>query len=326
MRKSGKGLGIFLLLAGIVFLLHEIGAFNYIETKFNISLWGLIWSIVAGIFNLWPVLLIIIGINIIFRSRILERILGIGFMVLVIISVIYGPFYYFGVPWITNITNWDSVTHQVSTGQDNYSYSNKIDYGPNMTKGKSTIDLGACDLEITSGNNTAAEMQSNIRGIYASFGQSNGKLNMDVSEENIISGMDPNITRKANVVLGEKISWEIQVTTGASRSRMELKNLDVSSLSIELGAGDAEIHLGDKDKNVAVEIKGGVSNVKIYVPENAGVMVTTDNGLSANNFDALGLVKTGENQFTSKGFNIAENKFTVTLSTGISNINIFREK
>lgn len=325
MRKSGKGLGIFLLLAGIVFLLHEIGAFNYIETKFNISLWGLTWSIVAGAFNLWPVLLIIIGINIIFRSRILGRILGIGFMVLVIISVIYGPFYYFGVPWITNITNWDSVTHQVTTGQDNYSYSNKIDYGPNMTKGKSTIDLGACDLEIASGTDNAAEIQSNIRGIYAAFGQNNGKLKMDVSEEGIISGMQPNIARKANVTLGEKISWEIQVTTGASRSKMELKNLDVSSLIIELGAGDAEIHLGDKEKNVALEIKGGVSNVKIYVPENAGIMITTDNGLSANNFDALGLVKTGENQFISKGFNIAENKFTVTLSTGISNINIIRE-
>ena len=325
MKKSGRGLGIFLLLAGSVFLLHELRAFSYIEATYNLSFWGIIWSLIASIFNLWPLLLIILGINIIFRNRVLEILMNLAFVVIIVVNAFFGPFYYFGVPWISGITNWDSVNEQLFNNQGNYKYSNQLDYSPNMITGNSEINLGACELTINSSKSEAAKIDSNIKGISADLGQSNDKLNVYVTEKEIFSGMQPNISRNAHIYLGDKIDWAIKITTGASKSVLNLADLKVSSLYLELGAGDTEIHMGDKDKAVSMEIDGGVSNIKIYIPTKAAVIINTDTGVSSDNFDSLNLVKIGDSQYKSKDYNTAELKFEITISTGVSNIDLFRE-
>lgn len=325
MKKSGRGLGIFLLLVGSVFLLHELGAFSYLEATYNLSFWGIIWSLIASIFNLWPLLLIILGISIIFRNRILGIIMNIAFVVILIVNAFFGPFYYFGVPWISGITNWNSFNEQIFDSQGNYKYSNQLDYSASMITGNSEINLGACELTINSSKNEAAKIDSNIKGISADLGQSDDKLNVYVTEEEIFSGMQPNISRSAHIYLGDKIDWAIKITTGASKSILNLADLKVSSLYLELGAGDTEIHMGDKDKKVSMEIDGGVSNIKIYIPTSAAVIINTDAGVSSDNFDSLNLVKTGDSQYKSKDYDSAGLKFDITISTGVSNIDLFRE-
>jgi hypothetical protein len=325
MKKSGRGLGIFLLLAGSVFLLHELGAFSYIEETYNLSFWGIIWSLIASIFNLWPLLLIILGINIIFRNRILEVLLNLAFVVIIVANAFFGPFYYFGVPWISGITNWESVNEQLFNNQGNYKYSNQLDYNSNMIAGNSEINLGACELTIDSSKNEAAKIDSNIKGISAALGQSNDKLDVYVTEEEIFSGMQPNISRNAHIYLGDKIDWAIKITTGASKSILNLADLKVSSLFLELGAGDTEIHMGDQVKKVSMEIDGGVSNIKIYIPTSAAVLINADTGVSSDNFDTLNLVKIGESQYKSKDYETSGLKFDITISTGVSNIDLFRE-
>lgn len=325
MKKSGRGLGIFLLLVGSVFLLHELGAFSYIEATYNLSFWGIVWSLIASIFNLWPLLLIILGINIIFKNRILEIFMNVAFIVILVVNAFFGPFYYFGVPWISGITNWDSFNEQIFDNQGNYKYSNQLDYNSNMITGNSEIDLGACELTIESSKNEAAKIDSNIKGISADLGQSNDKLNVYVTEKEIFSGMQPNISRNAHIYLGDKIDWAINITTGASKSILNLADLKVSSLYLELGAGDTEIHMGDKVKKVSMEIDGGVSNIKIYIPTSAAVMINSDTGVSSDNFDSLNLVNIGESQFKSKDYDSAELKYEITISTGVSNIVLLRE-
>lgn len=325
MKRSGVGIGVFLLLVGIAFLLHEFGVFAYIETTYNISLWALIVSCFTSLFSLWPFLLIMLGLNIIFRSKILNRILWLVFFVLIGLNVLLGPFYYSGVPWLNSMTNWNYVQGNMMGQNDNYSYSNSTDYSENLKYGNAQIELGACNLAISGAENEAAKVESNIKGVNAEITQENDTINMNVTEKNPINGIHSNINRRAKVYLGERIKWGLKVITGASDSNIDLRNLRVDMLDLELGAGNAKIHVGKLEKNTEIVIQGGASSVGIYVPTGSGLDIQTDSGLSINNFDNLNLIKSGSGDFISKEYLKAENKVKITLRTGVSNVEVYME-
>jgi hypothetical protein len=236
---------------------------------------------------------------------------------------ILGPTFYMqmGAPWMHF---GGPVVTQGSTSEDNYTYNASIDYTAEMKKGEADISLGACKTILSSTDKKAAAIESNIKGVKSSWTVALDTLSYTVDEENIVLGVK-NLDRTNYIDLGDKLIWSINLSTGASDSKLDLRNLSVSELNVDMGAGSAELNLGSKSPLTVVTIDGGASDIRIIVPKDSGIDVETDSGLSSNNFDSVNLSPIGEGKYVSDGYSSAANKIKINISTGMSNITLVRE-
>jgi len=76
-NNRGVGFGVFLLTVGIIWILVSVGVIS--------------WSIVNALFVLWPLILVIIGVNIIFRNN--EIIKAVAWVAFLAVVISYGYFY-----------------------------------------------------------------------------------------------------------------------------------------------------------------------------------------------------------------------------------------
>jgi hypothetical protein len=263
------------------------------------------------------------GITVIFRNRIVSGITWGLFFILIASMAILGPTFYMqmGAPWMHF---GGPVVTQGSTSEDNYTYNASIDYTAEMKKGEADISLGACKTILSSTDKKAAAIESNIKGVKSSWTVALDTLSYTVDEENIVLGVK-NLDRTNYIDLGDKLIWSINLSTGASDSKLDLRNRSISELSVDMGAGSAELNLGSKSPLTVVTIDGGASDIRIIVPKDSGIDVETDSGLSSNNFDSVSLSPIGEGKYVSDGYSSAANKIKINISTGMSNITLVRE-
>lgn len=324
MRNTGKGIGIILIVLGAVFLINELGVLDQFYALYHVSFGSIVSNGINAMFRLWPLILIAMGITVIFRNRIVSGITWGLFFVLIAVLSVLGPTFYpqLGAPWLIFNNHTEQGTVQI--GEDNYTYNSSVDYSPEMKKGQADISLGACKTILSSAGLKAATVESNIKGITSSWTLNSDTLKLNVDEENIIIGAK-NLDRTNYINLGDQLIWEINLSTGASDSKLDMRELIVSQISVDMGAGSAELNIGSKSPLTNVNIDGGASDIRIIVPKDSGIDVETDSGLSSNNFDSVNLSPIGEGKYVSDGYSAAANKIKITISTGMSNITLVRE-
>jgi hypothetical protein len=89
MRNENMGFGIFLIIIGAVLLLTEL---NVISLSIS--------SLMSTFFKFWPLILIVIGINIIFHgNRVVSTITWLAFVVVLILLDVYGGRLNFNIDW-----------------------------------------------------------------------------------------------------------------------------------------------------------------------------------------------------------------------------------
>ena len=116
--------------------------------------------------------------------------------------------------------------------------------------------------------------------------------------------------------------WTIDMGIGAGEVDFDLSNYKVKKLNLETGAASIDIKFGDKQENVAVDVKSGVASVKIQVPENVGCQIKMDGALNANDFDDFEKIKDGVWQ--TKDYDKATKKITLNVESGLSSLKVSR--
>ena len=115
--------------------------------------------------------------------------------------------------------------------------------------------------------------------------------------------------------------------------------MTLTSLNVEVGAGDAELWLGDSplrnldievgagklmldmvanwERDLDAEITGGVGQLTIYLPSDVGVIVDVELGIAA--IDTRGLQKAG-NTYTNDAYSKSEVTLRIEIEGGIGDI------
>jgi hypothetical protein len=112
----------------------------------------------------------------------------------------------------------------------------------------------------------------------------------------------------------------LTINTGAGSFHFNLQELMIDELKINSGASDLEINLGNQVKYV--EIKSGVMNLDLKIPENRAVRIIAKGVISNKNFDRKGLYRTNDNVYQTPDFEDAEQKLIIEISSPISNIEV----
>jgi hypothetical protein len=332
-----------LILLGIMFLGREFNLFSFH--------WG-------DIARFWPVLLIIIGLNIIFGNKTNGSASWI-FFVLLILAIPLGIVRKCENKWDNNNNwnhrNWDGENDNEKDNDDNnddedddendkkelksetnsiYSKSQSIieDMEPSIKAAKLTMESGLAGIEIegTTSKLFEADTKSTISEFQMTNTVKNGVANLnfrmeDSGKKNKIefdSDSDDDIKNEAKIKLNSTIEWDMDYKFGIAGANLDLSPFNVKNIDIETGISGVEIKLGEKASNTDLNINAGLAGIKIKVPENVGVRIKADEFLNSNHFNDF--KKESSGYFVSPGYEKTSKKITITYKGAFSSFDVVR--
>ncbi|MEW6723547.1 MAG: DUF5668 domain-containing protein [Bacillota bacterium] len=289
--------GLLIIGIGFLLLLNTLGIISW-------TAWNQIW-------RLWPVLLILVGISILFRGRLCA--LG-GLVGLVVVAAVI-----FGVFWL----GWGSggSPSRLSIDQEVPEHVSAAIVALDFSAGR--VEIGAN----TSGRRITGEISYyGFRPVErVEFQEYAGGYRLDYGLEHKTHGqlIGNRSGQRWSLRLPRDVVLDLLLDNGACSGLVDLRQLAVATLSINMGASDLEIRLGDQHPLTKVSINAGASSISVHVPASAGVRITMETAVGSNNFSAIGLV--GENGvWTTPGYAEAATKIEITMKAAVSNLKLYR--
>ncbi|MHB8926476.1 MAG: toast rack family protein [Bacillota bacterium] len=305
MNRHAGGIvnGLLVLAIGVVLLLHNLG---YLQ-------WDL-WTAVA---KLWPLLLIIAGLNIIFFGR---SYIGLGVVILVILVVVYGVNLGF---------HWDR-TGFVGFGSAN---------GPRFTevieksrplpagaqRGTVHVVMAAGELELGGVSPALVEARLDQRNwpesLRPEFTASDTEVTIKQSSlRNAVSlgGVNRQVW---SLKLTDQVPLDVTVDVGAGSNRLDLSAYKLESLRYNAGAASTTITLGDLSPRCDVAVRAGAASTVVQVPRTAGIRVTATTGIGRNNLGHLGYRREGKT-YTSPNYDAAPVKININFAGGVGSFEL----
>jgi hypothetical protein len=323
MRNDRLVPGLILVLIGIGFLLRSFGI---IEFHF--------WNIV----RLWPIILVIAGVNLVFANNRSgwATALKVGVLVLGVGLLLFGDFgrkYNF----------WPKYHYRYSDNNDNdddtdTAYSNNVvrkvegksnhveAFTPGTEAAKLNINGGGASFKIT--DTTDQLFTADTKEFYNRFELYRTKEgNVDVLDFRMRNrkgrfNWDSNKPNSADIKLNAAPIWDFNINAGATALDFDLSKFKVRSFKLSGGAGDFDIKLGQPYAVSEINISTGVSDVEISVPQSAACSIKSSTALSGNHYD--GFESKGDGVYQTPGFDKAVNKYVIRMDGGISDFKVKR--
>lgn len=305
--------GIILMFFGTLLLLEN---FNIIEFA-----WSQIW-------RFWPVVLILIGVNIISAKT--NPKIGIPLVALFTIIVL-GILTYKGLQTPTEKQNCNLDFFGNNADEDIDEPNTKKltkyteDYDTRYNTATLIINGAAGSFNIN--NSTNQLFEANVKGLFKKFMLKKTESDTGVTLE-LNNNKSGNNTFKSNrlsdieMALNANPIWNIEANIGAGEMVLDLTNYKVSNAKLKGGATAFEITLGNKYKNTNLVAETGVSSVEIKVPESSGCQIFVKSGLSSKDFE--GFTNFGKGLYQTPNFNKASNKINISLKGGLSRLEVIR--
>lgn len=320
--------GLILVLLGTVFLLD-----NYNVIDFH---WGNIW-------HLWPVFLIMGGVNLVFANNKAPwaTALKIGVVILGFALLIFGHFenrWFRPGHWNFNDNGWykngddndndddDDNNRSDSTGivkvEGSSSYTEP--YVATATSARLNISGGGTSYvlkDTTSELFTANTHELSNRYTYThTMDGTTPVLELRMKDKKGHIDWDTDKGNSATIKLNTRPEWDIFVKAGATELDFDLSPFKVKHFEINGGAASFHVKLGQPLAETNVDVNTGVSEVEISVPANAATRIKSDTGLSSNEFN--GFISKGNNVYESAGFDAAKTKIIIHVKGGLSDVKV----
>jgi hypothetical protein len=290
---------LILLVAGVLLLLNNLQV--------------LPWSIWRDLWQYWPALLILLGLEAFMTGRVAWGTLALLVVVVPIvgIAVSAGDF----------ASYWNEATH-AQDGTERPAFSQPFD---GATSASIELEYGAGALDI---GPLPADLQATVLAdgtVYGHEGlrfdarstQRDGQRRIRISPRDDGNHFD---LGRLQLRLSPTVPMDLEIDSGISDMTLNLEALRVPNLSIETGASRASITLPAQGQTVAM-IEGGAARIDITVPENVAARIKLDGGPNRINIDEQRFPRQGD-VYQSPGFETATNRVTLTIEVGASRLTV----
>jgi hypothetical protein len=290
-NNKGIRFGIFLLTVGIIWALVSMGIIT--------------WSIINALFILWPLILVVVGVNIIFRRNAIAG--AITWLLFVAVLVSYTYFI-------------EDVKYKGNTTAVNKTVS--VDKRAETQKGDLKISLGGTNIKMDS--NTSKMLEAEIQDPSVDYTQSSNNDSAYISFKKrtyqLFNYNKGSLNYNNSFHLNNQSEWNIDVDTGAVNGDLDLSDLDVEKLTLDTGAANFKVKLGEKALNPKIKVDAGASKIDFYVPNGAGVRVKMDGALNATNFNDSSIWEKKDGVYYSKGYEQASVKIEMDIDMGVGKL------
>jgi hypothetical protein len=303
-RRRGGVVGpLVLIFLGCVFLLQNIG---YLPSNFWLGLW-----------RLWPVILVLVGIELLFASRVPWLLL----------AALSAAILVFGAFWTNSRALTGAPPERISTTQS-------VDLG---TAGQAAVNVrfDAGELNIAAIEQAAPAQLATMsyagpenvlpRPNYSVSGN-NGRLDLSTEDRDnrMFTPFTPDTSGTPRLDLG--LSPNVPISTlsiksGASNARLDLSTLNVRDVDASIGAASAWIRVPQAGTST-LRISGGASDITIEVPQGVAARLRFRVGLSTISVDPTRFPTSGEHQYQSPDFATNPNSVDVTVDAGVTKIQV----
>ena len=123
------------------------------------------------------------------------------------------------------------------------------------------------------------------------------------------------------VGLSRDVRLTLDLRTGASETRLDLSDLQVTDLRLQTGASSTELTLPANAGYTRAEIKSGVASVAITIPTNVAARIQARGGLADFNWDRQRFTRSGD-IYLSADYESAANKVEIFVETGVGSVKI----
>lgn len=298
--------GLVLIFTGSIILLQNLEVID-----FN-------WHV---IFRFWPVVLILVGANLLF-SR------GDGATAAV-------------VSLILTVAVLGFITHQGITTkeEDAYDWSGDEEYNRsgdrskvftepyNDTIARAVLNISGGAMQYVLKDSTSNLFEADVSRNAANYTMF--RTSQDSAETlsfKMKGDSDWNLNNRKNnkavIKLNANPVWDINVELGAGSTKFDLRPFKVNSLHIEGGAASFQLKLGQPVQTTNVFVETGVSKIEIALPESAACKINIESGLSTSDFKDF--EKQADGSFTTKNFAGATKSIVLNLEGGLSKFKVIR--
>jgi hypothetical protein len=305
-RRGGVVGPLILIFVGGVFLLENTG---YLPPNAWLSLW-----------RLWPLVLVLGGIELLFAHRIPWLILG-GLAV-VIMGV--GVFVTLFGAAPASAPGLAPVATETPLGGANQA-TVAIRFGAGQLSVDSLADSASPDLAVT--NYVGPPELAPIPRYVATPGGV-GQLEYQLDSHStpgfvpFIGGRSDATRLDVSLNPGVPITL-LNVQTGAADAHLDLSALKVSSLEMAVGASATWIRLpAEVDGTTTAHISGGASSLTLEIPPGVAAQLRVRGGLSNLSIDQNRFPNVGGGVYRSPDYATAQRKIDLNLETGLTSIQV----
>jgi hypothetical protein len=295
--------GAILLSAGVVLLLNTTGYLS--------------WSVWLKIFSLWPVALIAIGIELLFKK---SRLAFIAILSpLLFFATILGPAFLY-----------ESGFREIYRTSRTYSLNRELD--PAFTDASATIRLYNGDLRVSSGAGQliSAELDYFNRRPYFLLKQ--GELDQSVTlhitdrDRRWFSGRlgrrwfrRPSEEKRWEIKLTDQIPVSLNLYVRTSEAVLDFSELKLQDLDLEAKDSDVDVKMGNQSEDATAKILSRGSKVAISVPEDLGIRIINRTKFSFSSFSWFALEEK-EDGYQTPDFEQAARKLTLYLEGSLTEL------
>ncbi len=288
------------------FMFLTVGVF-YLLDKLN---WDFLYLDLS--WDIWPVLLILIGISLITTGKIIKPVVS-SLLGILIGIIIFGMFNGF-------LHEDDSDWYENSSSRDI-----QIDYSQNIKYANLTINGGVGKIDLAESEKFL--VSGNIEGMINNYSIDNHTED-STAWINIKTGIHKfklfkkRRKNEMNLYLSKFPVWNCEFNMGATKADLDFSHLKVKNIVIKTGAAKINMKLGDTVDRCYVNAKMGAAKFELSFPETVGCKVISNTFIVKKKLP--GFTETSDNVYVTDNYEASAKKIIVDLSAGVSEFRINR--
>jgi hypothetical protein len=288
---------IILITAGVLFLLSNLGL---LDINFG------------QLLRLWPVLLILIGLDILFGRRSAWGSLLVALLALLVVA---------GVVLLLVLA---PAALGPSTGIAVERIAEPLG---DIERAELQVGFAAGDLEIAALDDATSLIEARLdlstrhRPVWE-IGRSGNRATMALAyREGVSIGTFPGGSGgdRWSLALSPDVIYSLDVKAGAGEATLDLRGLDIGNLNVVAGAGQTTITFPEQG-NFGATVSGGVGHLVLEIPRDLAARITVQRSLSAVNipprFEQRGDV------YETEGYGSSTHRIDVQLKVGVGLLTI----
>jgi len=295
--------GAIFISAGVVLLLNTTGYLS--------------WTVWANILSLWPVALIAIGIELLFKKTRLSFITLLS--PLLFLAAILGPAFFHG----------EKLGEFYNTSRAYY-WSEDLD--PALTRATIRVQLNAGTLNISSGADKliSAELDYFKREPLITYDytelDSSAVVNITDNDRALIrwkvgkGWFGKGWNRKDwTITLTDQIPLSLKINAKATRGELNLSDLKLKNLELDIKASSLDLKLGGRVEEVDATIDSDASKLYLLIPEDVGLKIENHAKLSSTSFSKISIMKY-DSIYQTSNFDQAPQKIRLFLGGSVTKL------
>jgi hypothetical protein len=304
-----------LIALGVLLLLGNLGV---LPTDTWRSLWQ--W---------WPVLIVLLGIELLLTGRASWGAVLFAVLVLGAAAVVQN-----GLPWVSMRGAPPRASLEIPSGnrfEQPLQGARQVNVDISHGAGRLDVSGGAREGMIAEGNVTGADL-SRLRNRYQ-VQNGVGSLDLTFAEGNPLGwlGVHDEAPNELLVKLAQGVPIRrLEIDSGAAEVRLDLSELQLQTLELDTGASSARVSMPRRGVTTG-SITAGASSLVVEIPEGVPARIRAEGGLAEFKVDEQRFPRVGnegvaglavQREYRSPDFDNAPNRVDLKISAGVASVEV----